>query len=227
MRGHGRSDRSPAAEYFTEHFIGEATAFLEQVVTGPSVVVGQFLGGLVALAVAARRPDLVRAVFSEDAVPMNGSDQADEGVDAIIQFLSLVGASVAERQRGLTFFQFVNRLAEIVPEWASTDAAGLVRFARMIEGTDPLAYNKMNAPGDALPLVEVRKIEQGIRCPVHVARGDVDAGGIVTAQHIEDLKAIGVDVTSTAFPGAGHIISSSQPNALLADLRAFLQRIGY
>jgi hypothetical protein len=107
------------------------------------------------------------------------------------------------------------------------EPSDLARFARLIAGTDPVAYTKMGAPGDALPLDDVRAIERAVRCPVHVARADPALFGIVTEEHIDELKAAGMDVTSTYFPGAGHIITNRQAKGVLDDLRAFLSRIGY
>jgi pimeloyl-ACP methyl ester carboxylesterase len=59
-RGHGRSERlpddvSPAAQ------VADVAFVIEQLALGPVVLVGQSLGGLTALLVAARHPELVRA----------------------------------------------------------------------------------------------------------------------------------------------------------------------
>lgn len=58
-RGHGRTPDVPgpvSADVLT----ADVVAFLEQVVGGPAHVAGYSAGGVVALGVAARRPDLVR-----------------------------------------------------------------------------------------------------------------------------------------------------------------------
>ncbi|HMO53159.1 MAG TPA: alpha/beta hydrolase, partial [Tepidiformaceae bacterium] len=48
QRGHGRSGREPNADYRFAAMIEEATAFVDQV-TGPAILVGQSMGGVVAL----------------------------------------------------------------------------------------------------------------------------------------------------------------------------------
>ncbi|GAA1237817.1 alpha/beta hydrolase [Prauserella halophila] len=66
-RGHGRSPRPlPAA---TEDFAADAAEFVEHLDAGPAVVIGHSMGGLHALALAATRPELVRAVVVEDFAP--------------------------------------------------------------------------------------------------------------------------------------------------------------
>jgi pimeloyl-ACP methyl ester carboxylesterase len=176
--------------------------------------------------VSAARPDLVQAVYSEDAVPVNGADQPDPSVSAILDFLGVVKGVVREKQaQGLSLYQFASALGVALPEWATTDPAGLVRFARWVGGTDPAAYDMIGDPDDPLPLEEVRAIEAAVRCPVHVAYGDIAMGGIVTAEHIADLRRAGMDVTATHYAGAGHVITSTHAREILADIREFLGRV--
>ncbi|MCZ4088219.1 alpha/beta hydrolase, partial [Streptomyces sp. H34-S5] len=64
QRGHGESDR--AGDYGREGYVADAAAVLEHLGLGPAVVLGHALGGVTAYQLAARRPDLVRAVVVED-----------------------------------------------------------------------------------------------------------------------------------------------------------------
>lgn len=60
-RGHGRTPDAPGAISFAA-MAGDTIAFLENVVGGPAYLLGYSDGAIVALLVAARRPDLVRAL---------------------------------------------------------------------------------------------------------------------------------------------------------------------
>lgn len=64
QRGHGDSDRAP--EYSREGYVADAAAVLDHLMPGPAVVLGHSLGGVNAFQLAARRPELVRAVVVED-----------------------------------------------------------------------------------------------------------------------------------------------------------------
>lgn len=64
QRGHGESDR--AGEYTRDGYVADAAGLLEHLGLGPAVVLGHALGGVNAYQLAARRPDLVRAVVVED-----------------------------------------------------------------------------------------------------------------------------------------------------------------
>jgi len=60
LPGHGESDPAPAAS--VEAHAAAVADFLSALERGPSVVIGHSLGGSIAIALAARRPDLVRGL---------------------------------------------------------------------------------------------------------------------------------------------------------------------
>lgn len=66
LRGHGDSDRTSDGSYTGPGYVADAIAVLEEAVERPALVLGHSLGGVVALAVAQQRPDLVRAVLVVD-----------------------------------------------------------------------------------------------------------------------------------------------------------------
>jgi len=65
QRGHGRS--SPAGDYDRDGYVADAAHAISALGLAPAVVLGHSLGGVNAFQLAARRPELVRAVIVEDA----------------------------------------------------------------------------------------------------------------------------------------------------------------
>lgn len=71
QRGHGRA--APADDYSREAYVADAAQLIEALDLAPAVVLGHSLGGVNAYQLAARRPELVRAVIVEDipaAIPV-------------------------------------------------------------------------------------------------------------------------------------------------------------
>lgn len=66
VRGHGGSSWTPG-EYDFPTMGADAAALLEEVAQGPAIVAGNSSGGLIALWLAANRPDLVAGIVMEDA----------------------------------------------------------------------------------------------------------------------------------------------------------------
>ena len=64
QRGHGNSDPGRTGR---DGYVADATHAIEALGLAPAVVLGHWLGGVNACRLAARRPELVRAVIVEDA----------------------------------------------------------------------------------------------------------------------------------------------------------------
>ncbi|MEV6125155.1 alpha/beta hydrolase [Streptomyces sp. NPDC052077] len=77
QRGHGRSDKPPQGAHTREVYVEDAEAALEQLGLGPAVLVGHAMGALTAWQLAAKRPDLVRALIICDmrASALGGASQ--------------------------------------------------------------------------------------------------------------------------------------------------------
>src|SRR5256885_10278846 len=83
LPGHGESDPAPAAS--VEAHAAAVADFLSALERGPSVVIGHSLGGSIAIALAARRPDLVRGlVLIASCVKLPLVDSAGERLVAVL-----------------------------------------------------------------------------------------------------------------------------------------------
>jgi pimeloyl-ACP methyl ester carboxylesterase len=85
MRGHGGSDAGEASTYSIATFTKDLAAFIEARISAPTVVGGISMGAAIALRLAVRRPDLVRALvlarpaWITDAAPPNMAPNAEVG----------------------------------------------------------------------------------------------------------------------------------------------------
>jgi pimeloyl-ACP methyl ester carboxylesterase len=110
-RGHGRSERTPKDVSRAAH-IGDVVFVIERLDLAPVVLVGQSLGGLTALLVAAERPDLVRALVVADAGPARGDHTT---VDELQKALAGWPVPFASREAAVEFFGGPSLAAEM---WA-------------------------------------------------------------------------------------------------------------
>lgn len=201
-RGHGLSDESGA--FRVEDLADDAAALIAHLGLGPVVFVGLSIGGMIAQALAARRPDLIRAVvLSNTAVRMGTAQSWDERVAAI-------------RAGGIESIADLIMQRWFAPPYRERD--GLALWRNMVARTSAEGY--IGACG-ALSAADLTATTQRLSLPVMVIAGDQDG-----ASPAELVKATADLIPGAAFhviPDAGHLPCVEQPRAYAALLSSFLQ----
>ncbi|MCX5198805.1 alpha/beta hydrolase [Streptomyces sp. NBC_00249] len=195
QRGHGESDRAP--EYGRAGYVADAAAVLEHLGLGPAVVLGHGLGGVTAYQLAARRPELVRAVVVED-------------VGAVVEGdLSFVARWPVRAGTPEGFLAGVGRAAEVVagslreyPDgWGTAFVAGdMVESQRGLNG---------DHWGDWL----------AVRQPTLLVRGD--RSGVLSAEHAREMAVRRGGVRLVELP-AGHGVRVGDPEGYRGVVGEFL-----
>jgi pimeloyl-ACP methyl ester carboxylesterase len=102
-RGHGRSERVPA-DVSPEAHVADAAFVVERLGLSPVVVVGQSLGGVTALGLAADRPDVVQGLVLVDASPAGAGERAAVVVSDLGDALRRWPVPFASRTAAEAFF---------------------------------------------------------------------------------------------------------------------------
>lgn len=180
-RGHGRSQA--AGPWTVDRMAADAGDVLEPL--GPAAVIGHSMGGLHGLALAARRPDLVRSLVVEEmGVDFRGHDAAaaDAWFRAVPQpFGSLAAVReafgwprpevgdymaecVEERADGYHLLARVEHTSAIAGEWARRDFRGLLAAVRcpvlLIEAAESVA-----PPGQMAEMARLLPDARHVRLP--------------------------------------------------------------
>lgn len=198
-RGHGRSEaRGP---WTVERMAADAAPVLDR----PGVVIGHSMGGLHGIALAAARPDLVRALVVEDmGVDFRGADarawfgaipQPFPSLDAVRAAFGGAASGdymtecVEHRADGYHLLAAVEHTTEIAAEWARTDYWAAV---------------------------------DAVRCPVLLieAEQSVAPPGQM-AEMARRMAAVHVRI-----PGTGHLVHAADPDRYRAVVTEFLTHSG-
>ncbi|MGD0108141.1 MAG: alpha/beta hydrolase [Rhodopila sp.] len=183
-----------------------------------AVVIGTSFGGLLAMGLAAARPNLVRAVVLNDI----GPDIAPDGADYVRDFVGNDPA-LESLEAAVTFLR-----ASLPPLSLNTDAA----WRRMAEltykaGPDgrfhPLWDTRIarllnRSPPDLWPLFGALA-----HVPVLLVRGEVS--NILLSGTVTRMQADHPHLTVVTLPGIGHAPILTEPPALAA-IQTFLARHG-
>lgn len=209
-RGHGRSERRPD-DVSRAANVGDAAYAIEQLGTGPVALVGQSLGGLTALLVAAERPQLVRALVVAEASPLAPDDPA--------RFAADVGASLASWPA-----PFASHEAAVAyfagKGWSPPAAAAWADGLEQNDGLRP----RFDADVMERTLREAVARElwaewERIRCPTLVVRG---AAGTLPPEVAREMAERLPSARVVELADAGHDLHLDQPDAWREALAGFL-----
>ena len=102
-RGHGDSERHPA-DVSSSAQVADVNFVISRLDCGPVTLVGQSLGGVIALMVAARHPQLVSALVLVEASPNDGG-RGDEAANWIDGALRSWPVPFQSKEAGKAFFR--------------------------------------------------------------------------------------------------------------------------
>jgi 3-oxoadipate enol-lactonase len=216
LPGHGGSSALPAPAARLDPYADRMAPLLD----GPAVLVGHSLGGVVALRMALRRPDLVRGLV------LTGS--------------AGIGSGTRKSQRALTLLSLVQPAKRISPlRRAFAQNALLRRLAfGLVSVADPRAldpaaaeaflagsalHTDVRTAGDALVRTDPRVDLEQVRCPAFVLHGARDMQ-VPLRDGFEYARRLRAPLRVIA--DCGHLLIGERPRAVVDAIYDFLNRIG-
>ncbi|MGI5490516.1 alpha/beta fold hydrolase [Microtetraspora malaysiensis] len=205
QRGHGHSERD--GDFTPDAYVADAAAFLRDLGLGPVTVLGHSMGGVVAFRLAARHPDLVRALVVEEGGALNRPPDAPNPVLDVSGWPRRT-ATLAELRREVESrgipdaSYFLESAAEHPDGWGFLfDPADMMESQRALIGDwwpDWLAST----------------------CPALLVHGR-DSFVMPTAMAVEMAERRPGTVLRE-FPGCGHWVHDDDPDGFADAVREFL-----
>lgn len=224
-RGHGKSSR--AERYLTIDYVADAVRFLREEIKRPTVIYGHSLGAMVAAAVAAEAPELVRAVILEDPPFHTMGTRIKEYVMypyfAALEKLASNGMSLSQLVEQLGAIE-INTANGQVPLSTVRDASALRFTAKCLQQLDPAVMTPI-AQSRWLDGYELANIAARIYCPTLILQADASAGGMLTDEDANWLEQTIADVTRVKVSGIGHQIHTVAPDVTLRIVLGFLESL--
>jgi pimeloyl-ACP methyl ester carboxylesterase len=182
----------------------------------PAVVVGHSMGGVVALRLAARRPELVRAVVLAASA---GISTASRVSDAFLTTISVLRPArwIARHRVQVARSPLLRSLA--FNAWTVSDGAALSEAAALgFLGPSPLHTDLLGA-GRALAREDVRRDLELVRCPALVLWGARDREVPVddAFEYARRLRA-----RLRTIPDCGHLLIGERADACFDAIDRFL-----
>lgn len=216
LPGHGHSDWREDHRYDPRALAEDVAPALRALAPEAELVCGMSLGGLTAIALAARDSELVRRLVVVDVTP--GTDHAK--AEPIIAFVS--GPETYE-----SFDAMLERTLRFNPTRSVTSLRrGVLHNARELpDGRWTWRYDLLRSwrlAGSAPDFSSLWEEVSRLRAPVLLVRGGVS--GVVAEEDVAEFRRRQPGLRVQVVPGAGHSVQGDRPLELAALLREALAR---
>ena len=214
-RGQGRSDGDDPAQWNLDRWVRDLVEFCEALELERPMILGQSFGGVVALAAAARHPDLPSKLIVSSSLAKFRPDRA------FPMFERLGGPEVREvaerhfRELSDESAEEFMRVALPVYNPKPQDPDVIARTRLKLDVGNHFFRNEFMT-SDLLPELP------NIRCPTLVLGGELDP--ITPVADSEDIAAAIPQAELRMFEGAGHGVFRDQPEEAIAVIREFVVR---
>ncbi|HZO09513.1 MAG TPA: alpha/beta hydrolase [Myxococcota bacterium] len=216
LPGHGHSEWRPDHVYDPRILADDVAPAVREIAPAAELVCGMSLGGLTAIALAARHPDLVRRLAVVDVTP--GTDHAK--AEPIIAFVS--GPESFE-----SFDAILERTVRFNPTRSRASLRrGVLHNARELpDGRWSWRYDPMRSwrlEGGAPDFTPIWADVSAVRVPLLLVRGGLS--GVVSDADVAELRRRQPALRALVVDGAGHSVQGDRPLELAALLRDFLEK---
>jgi len=221
LRGNGRSGWV-AEHYRLEDFTEDNVNFVRQL-NAPAVLIGHSLGGVIALMVAARCPEKVKALIIEDS-PLtldNYKRIIDSSRDMFGIWLDLKRSVKSEQELSLV-------LADKYKDYPGVTSAWILFFAGCLWQLDPTFFNTLlyDFEGFASGYDSKHALAR-LNCPALFIRGETKLGAGMTDDEISWLQQNYRNVNYAQIDGVGHLLhlQDQGQTPVLTEMMRFLEHI--
>ncbi|MGC3969526.1 MAG: alpha/beta hydrolase [Pirellulales bacterium] len=227
-RGHGRSDR--ADRYLVVDYAADAVAWLRQAVARPVVIYGHSLGAMVAAAVAAECPDLVRGCILEDPPfrtlgPHIGATNFQSYFAQIAELLKRPHTP-PELAAGLAEIRIADpRVGSTIRLGDTRDPVSLRYQAAGLEKVDPRVLEPLIG-GQWMQGYDEPGIFARIRCPALLLQADASLGGMLVDEDVAEFRKHVADVSHVRMPGVGHMMHWQRTQDVANLVFGFVESLG-
>jgi 3-oxoadipate enol-lactonase len=207
-RGHGLTDAT-AGPYAIEGLAEDLARLLDRRRVQAAVICGLSIGGMIAQALAAARPDLVRGLVLMDTAHRIGTDAMWNERIAAIRSGGIAGIADAILTRWFS------------PAFHRDRPAELAGWRNMLTRTPLEGYLACCA---AIRDAELSEAARGISVPTLCMVGDQD--GSTPPEVVGELARLVPGSRLVTIEGAGHLPCVEQPDATAAAISGFLAETG-
>lgn len=224
QRGRGDSDWDAHHNYYTDAYVADLEAVVDQLAPGRFALLGHSMGGTTSYVYASRHPERLAALIIEDIAP--GSSIRGRGAERIVTEMATLPESFAtwgEARRywraqrpGISEAALEQRLVENLREGAD----GRITWRYDAGG---IRETRMNP--DPNRIIDLWPVIARLETPTLVVRGE--RSDFCPADTVAEMSRRNARITQVSVPNASHYVHDDAPNEFAEHVRGFLVRCGW
>lgn len=221
QRGRGESDWDPGRNYYTDAYLADLEAVVDELGLGRFALVGHSMGGTTAYVYGSRHPDRLTCLVIEDIAP--GSSAQGAGAERIVREMATLPADFGSWAEARAYWRrtrpsvgeagLEERLAESLRERDD----GRIAWRYDAEGISATRIDP-----DRSRLVDLWPVVERLAVPTLVIRGG--ASDFCPEDTVREMCRRNAEIGFVTIDGASHYVHDDAPGHFADCVSRFLER---
>ena len=219
QRGRGETDWDPQHNYYTDAYLADLEAIVDQLDLRRFVLLGHSMGGTTSYVYADRHPERLLGLIVEDIAP--GSSATGDGAQRIVAEMKALPAhfrgwsEARQYWRRLRPTLSAEAIEQRVAESMVAMPDGQIGWRYDAEG-----IRRTRVSPDPSRMVDLWPIVERLRIPTLVIHGD--RSDFCKATTVETMCSRNPHIRAVSVTNAGHYVHDDAPEVFLAEVQQFL-----
>jgi pimeloyl-ACP methyl ester carboxylesterase len=219
QRGRGESDWDPAANYYTDAYVGDLEDLIAQLKVGRFALLGHSMGGTTSYVYAAAHPDRVDALIIEDIAP--GASVSGEGAERIKREMAGLPQEFADWAEARAYWRKLRpSVSEDALEQRLSESLLETAAGRIAWRYDAAGISATRLDPDPARVVDLWPVVDAIRTPSLIIRGE--RSDFCRLEAVQEMEARNPAFTHVTVPNASHYVHDDAPEVFAGLVQGFL-----
>lgn len=219
QRGRGDSEWDPGHNYYTDAYLADLEALVDQLKLDRFTLLGHSMGGTTSYVYASRHPDRLRALIIEDIAP--GSSIQGAGAERIVNEMAKLPVGFASWTEARAYWRAARpslsdaAIDERVAESLTATPTGTITWRYDAEG---IRQTRMHP--DPARIVDLWPVVDSLRIPTLIIRGG--RSDFCPLATVETMASRNPHIRQVTVPDAGHYVHDDAPETFGTLVHGFL-----
>lgn len=224
QRGRGESDWDPGHNYYTDAYVADLEAVVDQLALQRFALIGHSMGGTTSYVYADRHPDRVAALVIEDIVP--GSSIAGPGAKRVVDEMAHMPEAFESRDAARSYWRALRpTIGTEAIEQRLDESLRELPNGTLLWRYDARGISSTRVTPDSARLVDLWPIVDRLQVPTLIIRGE--RSDFCPKTTVDDIRRRNPRVESVTIEGASHYVHDDAPTAFAENVATFLAQSGW